>query len=430
MSYIIRLSLDILYQQRHFITLLLLVIFAGLAGKLILAAMALLFIYFILKEEWRSLYVLFSLLTICVVSNNLTPAFSFASKLRFVCLGLSLFHIYTNKLQNYRIASIILPYSVITFITTYYHGILGIEYLARAVSFYLMFFSISSLIIDVLSQKKVFFYFMMLSWMLMFALLNYVFCFITFGENVEGNFRFKGIMGNSNGLSMFMIILFPLIDMCKLCITGIKNNYYDALKLACFVLILLTGSRNGLICIIFYESIIRFYKYRGIIIIVAMILAMLFSNIDMRDIKHVTDYFGISERLRINSLEDASGRTVVWDVAKEEIKKQPWLGKGMGYDNYFIIQYGEEHIGANRARHWYGIWNSYYSMLLNVGYVGLILYFLFLYKGFIYSQNKIIAIATTCVVLFSAITESWLVASMNSITPLYFTYLTLQIKDT
>jgi O-antigen ligase len=134
----------------------------------------------------------------------------------------------------------------------------------------------------------------------------------------------------------------------------------------------------------------------------------------------IVESFGLSSYLRTESLEDASGRTEVWAVAIEEIKNQPWLGKGILYDNHFINYYGERHIGEIRARHWYGIWNSYLSLLLNVGILGVVAFSFFWYKMFALSQMKIIRLAFLMLCLFSAISESWMAASMNAFTPLVF----------
>ena len=46
----------------------------------------------------------------------------------------------------------------------------------------------------------------------------------------------------------------------------------------------------------------------------------------------------------------------------------------MLYDDYFIKDFVSNNIGENAPRHWGGVWNSYLSLLLDVGIIGFIAY--------------------------------------------------------
>jgi hypothetical protein len=67
-------------------------------------------------------------------------------------------------------------------------------------------------------------------------------------------------------------------------------------------------------------------------------------------------------------------------------------------------------------------------LLLDVGVVGLIFYFLFLFKCFQMANNKKLAFAFLMLVLASGVTESWMAASMNAFTPLLLLYFALQAQ--
>jgi membrane-bound metal-dependent hydrolase YbcI (DUF457 family) len=83
-------------------------------------------------------------------------------------------------------------------------------------------------------------------------------------------------------------------------------------------------------------------------------------------------------------------------------------------------------IGENAPRHWAGVWNSYLSLLLNVGFIGLIAYAYFFIQFFRKSHYKNLAIAFVTLCLLSAVTESWMAASMNPFTPIMFLFWAIQ----
>jgi O-antigen ligase len=130
--------------------------------------------------------------------------------------------------------------------------------------------------------------------------------------------------------------------------------------------------------------------------------------------------------LRIETLADASGRIEVWPVAWEEIKNAPIFGNGILYDDYFIKDYVSINIGENASRHWGGVWNSYLSLLLDVGIVGCIAYAYFWIQAFRKSHDKNLAIAFVFMCLLSGFTESWMAASMNAFTPMMFLFWAIQ----
>jgi hypothetical protein len=204
--------------------------------------------------------------------------------------------------------------------------------------------------------------------------------------------------------------------------------FFRGFKIVLIALVVLTGSRTALFGVLIYEVILRLLKFKVLLAIALIGIGFIYSISATLSIEAIVASLGLSEYLRIESLVDASGRTEVWAVAVEEINKQPWLGKGMLYDNYFINNFGERFMGENRARAWYGIWNSYLSLLLNVGILGIAAYSFFWYKMYALSQMKIIRFAFLMMCLFSAITESWMAASMNGFTPLVFLCWAIQMQ--
>ncbi|WP_458628882.1 O-antigen ligase family protein [Winogradskyella sp. PC D3.3] len=258
-----------------------------------------------------------------------------------------------------------------------------------------------------------------------FSLTLLVF-FIPFIDEVYMGNRFKGLTANPNKLGLISLFSYATIDIVRRGgKTTFRPRFFTTFKILLISLIILTGSRTALFSVFTYEILLRLQKNKFLLGLALLVMFSIY-NIGINALSLV-ELFGLSDFIRLDTIENASGRTEVWTVAIQEIKNQPWLGKGMLYDDYFINNYAERFIGENRARHWYGIWNSYLSLLLNVGIIGTLAFAFFWYKMYIFSQMKNIRFAFLIICLFSGISESWMAASMNAFMPLIFTCLALQI---
>ena len=97
----------------------------------------------------------------------------------------------------------------------------------------------------------------------------------------------------------------------------------------------------------------------------------------------------------------------------------------MTYDGLFIKDYAQYYVDQ-KARHWSGIWNSYLSLLLNVGVVGLVAYFYFWIKVYNKPSFSNLSFPFVFGCLLIGITESWMNASMNAMTPLMLLFWAIQ----
>jgi O-antigen ligase len=259
--------------------------------------------------------------------------------------------------------------------------------------------------------------------------VNAILFFLPIYSNASLSGRFSGLMANPNGLGLLAMFSYALIDWVRTHEETIfTRRFFIFFKLILFFLIIVTASRTALFSVIAFELTNRFLQYH-ILLIIGLIGIVFFSILlNNIEIEVITRSLGLSDHLRVSSLETASGRTEVWPVAFEEFKKHPWLGQGMMYDNYFIEQYASNKFGENYARHWNGVWNSYLSLALNVGIIGLTLFGYFWYRLFRSARDKVFRVAFLVMILFSAITESWMAASMNAFMPLIFLIWALQIE--
>ncbi|WP_417860054.1 O-antigen ligase family protein [Winogradskyella sediminis] len=403
-------------------------ILGGMAGGFIVAAVLCLPLLFINNKVLKieTLFALF--IIIFFLGDNFKGPLGFAPNLRFVILGISLIILIRFQLLKENEAKYILPFSIIATGITYAFSPLGVEAILRGVSYFLMALVVFKLVQLLVEHDAPRFYNLIVIVLAFYFCLNIIVFFIPFLGETHIKGRFMGLMGNPNGLAMVAMFSYAIIYVLKrLKQTSFSPLFFRGFKILLIGLIILTGSRTGLFSLVAYELIIRLLKYKFLLAIILVLITYIYGASATLSPQAIVESLGLSAYLRTESIEDASGRTEVWVVAVEEIKNQPWLGKGMLYDGYFINYYADRFIGENRARHWYGIWNSYLSLLLNVGIIGVLAFAFFWYKMYVHSQMKIIRLAFLILCLFSAISESWMAASMNAFMPLVFLCWGLQI---
>ena len=367
-------------------------IVGGMFGGVVVAGLICLPLLFMAKTNVKieTLFIFF--VVIYFFADNFSGVLSFAQNLRFVILGIGLVVLQPLKLFKYNLAFYILPFSIVATLITFSLSPLGLEATVRGVSYFLVALVVFKCVQLLVEHNAKRFYDLLLTVLALYFSFNFVVLFMPFLGDI--------LRAKNN--------------------TSFNRSFFSVFKVALIVLVVLTASRTALFSIFLYEACIRLLKHKIILAVVLLLMLFVYMISASISLEAVVSSLGLSEYLRVDTLEDASGRTEVWGVALEEIKNQPWLGKGILYDNYFILDYGERYFGEYRARHWYGIWNSYLSLLLNVGIIGVLAFSLFWYKMYALSRMKIVRFAFLMLCLFSAISESWMAASMNAFTPLVF----------
>ncbi|RAJ22258.1 O-antigen ligase [Gelidibacter algens] len=369
-------------------------------------------------------------IVIFFLGDNFEGVFSFTQNLRFVILAISLFVLLKFELFQSNVAKFILPFSIVITLITIAVSPLGIQAASRGLSYFLvalvMFKSVQLLVAH--DAKR--FYDLIITVLLLYFSVTLLLLFVPFLGDVYINERFNGLMGNPNGLGFVAMFSYAVIDIIRRKNqTSFSPHFFTAFKIVLIGLVILTASRTALFSVLIYEITLRLLKYKFLLAVVLLAMIYIYGISATLSTEAIVESLGLSEYLRIDSLDDASGRTEVWAVALDEIQNQPWFGKGMLYDNYFINDFADRYIGEPRARHWYGIWNSYLSLLLNVGIIGLLGFAFFWYKMYALSQMRIVRVAFLMMCLFSAVSESWMAASMNAYMPMVFLCWALQIYN-
>jgi O-antigen ligase len=227
--------------------------------------------------------------------------------------------------------------------------------------------------------------------------------------------RYCGLLGNPNGLGLFVVLMIILIVSATIKFPDLfTKNELIVMYLMLAVSVILTGSRNALMCIIIFLAFTKFYKISYWYGFITVILAIMMYQVVFSNLPTILEMLGLAKALRADTLEDGSGRMVAWLFALNKINTDVKLfifGNGFSFDEYifYINRYALSALG-----HQGGVHNTYLALWLNTGIIGLLLWF----AGFIRLFFKAVAVSFTAfpvmyTILFSAFFEAWLMGSLN-----------------
>lgn len=381
---------------------------------------------FILKKKNITEFLLVMTLITFLLADNFKGPLSFFQNLRFVIVMVNLIYLLKHNLLKNNYGNYMFPFAILALIISIFFSPVGIQSYLRAIAFWLIpliIFRLISISYKNNAQRTSELLVLIFTLYLGINLLLYFFPII----DVFLKGRFKGLAGNPNGLGLIMMFIYGLFELIqRRNETSLSVLLFLMLKITCLFIIVLTGSRNALISVLIFTIFYRFLFNKRLFFISLLGLSFFYYVISLSSFQQLIISFGLSDQLRLDSFADASGRTEVWVVAWDEIKNSLWFGNGILYDDYFIKNYAENYFGGFQAREWGGIWNSYLSLLLDVGLVGTLVYLTFWIRIFKRSKFLKISVAFTVMCFLSVITESWMAASMNPFTPMMFMFWAIQ----
>jgi O-antigen ligase len=238
--------------------------------------------------------------------------------------------------------------------------------------------------------------------------------------------RYKGLFGNPNGLGIFIvqiILLFSILKETKL-ISFSRREYLFFIGVL-FISLILSGSRNSMISILLFLFLIRVFRIHFLLGVLVLFATFYFFQLFTFDPAAIIESVGLEDYFRIETIESGSGRFIAWDFAWQKIQNSFFIGGGFGQDEQ-IMRPNYEML--KRLGHSGGVHNSYLSMWMDTGLVGLILYFgamiTLIWRA---SKNSPLAWPFFFTILFNITYESWLVGSLNPFTILFLCSLTLLV---
>lgn len=240
--------------------------------------------------------------------------------------------------------------------------------------------------------------------------------------------RFKGVLGNPNGLGTFLnltFIMWILMRHFNLATFTRKENRYILFVL--LLSIIWTGSRNGMMSMFIFYVMYRIIQLNWLLALILLAAIITFNDQLFLVFVELVQFFGLENYFRINSIEEGSGRSIAWVFAWQEIQNFFFMGGGFGHDEHIMRP---NYKWLSRLGHQGGVHNSYLSMWMDAGIVGLVAYFGGLFAVVSRAmKNSYLIIAFVSSVLFNIYFESWLVASLNPFTILYIIILTIFMSN-
>lgn len=236
--------------------------------------------------------------------------------------------------------------------------------------------------------------------------------------------RYRGLLGNPNGLGITITLIFPLfyllIEQYKLLFT--KSERLIAYALVILSLIL-SQSRTALLATIIFTLFNYFKALRSLQGgVVFLILVLSFEGI-VAIIPTLVYQLGLQEYFRVETLLEGSGRLVAWEFGWNRIKEVFYFGGGFDYTNKI---YAENYQYLSLLGHQGNAHNSYLTLWLDTGIVGLVLFAFGLIRLVLQTATvNPFVYPFLYAVLFSANFESWLAGSLNPYTGLFITVMVL-----
>lgn len=240
--------------------------------------------------------------------------------------------------------------------------------------------------------------------------------------------RFKGILGNPNGLGIFLnltFILWMVLREFKLTNFTRRENIFIL-----FIIILSlfwSGSRNGLMSVFMFYMVYRMVKIHWSLAIIVVLIVIVFQDVIFAGFIELIQFFQLSSYFRVDSIEEGSGRKIAWVFGWIEVQKNFFIGGSFGHDenvfrpNYYWL----ERLGHNG-----GVHNSYLSLWFDSGIIGLILYFTGLLTNILKSLKRgYIGLAFFVSICFNITYESWIVGSLNPFTIMFLIILTIFVEQ-
>lgn len=415
-----KLIFDILGFKWIFLSILI-IILTGLGGGFELASVAFFIFLFLFKGINKIEFLFITLLTVFFLADNYQN-FGYMDSLRFVVLPSSFIVLWKYNLFYKNFGNFFIPFTIIAFSVTLFSNP-GVQSIFRSLGFWivsLVVFKFINLLYSYNSKRTSE---IIITFLVIYFSINLLLLFFPF-INVYTDGRFRGLTGNPNGLGMICFFCYCILTLIsRRNLTTYTPQFFSIFKLILFALIIITASRTSLIALFAFESLVRFIKINKFLLSTTFLfLIVIFSSVNF---SVLVDSFGLSSYFRVETIVDFSGRLEVWNVALEEIKSSPMFGNGMTYDGLFIKDYAQNYF-VQKGKHWSGIWNSYLSLLLNVGVVGLVAYFYFWIRVYYKPSFSNLSFPFVFGCILIGITESWMNASMNAMTPLMLLFWAIQ----
>jgi O-antigen ligase len=245
-----------------------------------------------------------------------------------------------------------------------------------------------------------------------------------------GGVRYNGLMGNPNGMGMFVTMLCPIAYYLFRRNLRLSIYFKVSTWLLLIISLLMCSSRNAIfsVALFFLMAVgLRGSTFRRIAFLFIFLptVGLLVYNIDL---EQVVTAFGLEAYFRIQEFGSGSGRIFAWQHAIDLIQKSPLIGCGFACEEYFFVE--KTSFQLWHSGHQGGVHNSFLAFAVNTGIVGLICFLGFIANAARKVRNFQFLIPFLCSMVFSAVFESWLFSSLGGYNMLFLVTLIFAIVDT
>jgi O-antigen ligase len=421
--------LSYIKANQQFLFLLMTWVLSAIFFGQLASVIVLLCIFIFIRKDWMEEFFI-GFLIILIMSDSLLEPIAFAKSFKNIYILILAFYFFLNA-QTF-------PYQVRTyvyFLPFLFFALVGIFYspvpetsIQKWLSYALLFVVVPNYVVKGYSMSGTLFLKNLIYTIFLVCLVGFSFNFINPEISISHGERFRGVFGNPNGLGIFLIIftlLFSVINSLYPNLFSKKERLLIIFAILFFVII--TGSRNALLAILLFYLFSYLFRISVLLGFLGFLIAVFLTEYITTNFISIISNLGLAAEFRVETLQEGSGRLLAWDFAWLEIKRSFFIGRGLGYDEYYMRKNFET---LSQLGHEGGVHNTYLILWLNSGLMGLLSFFVSYITLFVKAsfKNKL-AFPVMITVLFSIIFEPWLAASLNPYTILFLVVLTLLTED-
>jgi O-antigen ligase len=369
-------------------------------------------ILFKLKSNYKAIF--FGLITIIIMSDSRAGALTYTSSLKVIYVLAMIAFLFLDKDRFQPLSEYykpFLPFFAFS-IPLIFLNPTPFSSFQRAISYNLIFFIIPNYFLVCFKEEGEQFLKDLICFLCLVLLISIIIIPIYREDILFINGRYNGLLGNPNGMGLYVSLLFIFHYITD---QLFPNLFSRQEKILNFSLILFSifycGSRNAIITILIFYAFIRFFKISYVLGVISMLLIVLLKDLIGDFMLYLVDAFGLSEFYRVENVDKGSGRLVAWIFGWENVQENFFFGRGFNYTNYL---YRLNFDKLARLGHQGNAHNSYLTIWLDTGIIGLIL----LLRGLFLSYIRVFNVSPLFLpallsILFSMFFESWFAASLN-----------------
>lgn len=227
--------------------------------------------------------------------------------------------------------------------------------------------------------------------------------------------RYRGILGNPNGMGIYAFLFFCFFTICN----ELNNEIFSSrqknfIYVIILISLILCGARSSIIAILIFLIFRYFNKLSPILSFIILILFILSYEYLSFNFESIIINLGLEKYFRIDTIKNGSGRLVAWEFAWQNIESNFFLGKGFSFTEYI---YKENYLKLSKLGHQGAAHNAYLTFWLDTGLIGLVSFIVGLI-GIVIKISKMSksVFPLLFAIIFSNQFESWITASLNPFT--------------